>query len=329
MKLIQFLAISLLIISCNNKEKQNNKTVSQELTNKETTHPGKTLMETHCYVCHNPKMPEKGRRIAPPMVAIKMHYINDDITKEEFINQIVTYASNPTQEKAKLFGAVRKFGVMPKQQFPEGVIEKIADYMFDHEIEEPEWFQEHVKGKGFRNRNQNGKKYAKVESPKTAEDIGMAYALSTKTVLGQNLMGTIQKKGTLAALNFCNIKAMPLTDSMAIKYNATIKRVTDKTRNPDNIANSEELKYINLYKAQVALNQEPKPSIIEKEDKIQFYYPITTNTMCLQCHGNSKEISTAVREKIVALYPNDLAIGYSENQVRGMWSIEFDNPKSN
>ncbi|NCP85403.1 MAG: DUF3365 domain-containing protein, partial [Bacteroidetes bacterium] len=95
-------------------------------------------------------------------------------------------------------------------------------------------------------------------------------------------------------------------------------------RNPKNKANSEELKYINLYKSQLAVNQEVKPTVIEKQDNIQFYYPITTNTMCLQCHGKETNITPEVRTKLLKLYPNDLAYGYSENEVRGIWSIEFN-----
>ena len=326
MNFIKLIIVALLIFSCNNKKQaqyvkvKNNQTVSQ------TEHPSKKLLETYCYICHNPTMPKGHGRIAPPMVAIKYHYINDDTTKEEFIKQIVAYTANPTKEKAKLFGAVRRFGVMPKQQFPEGVIEKIADYMFDNDIEEPEWFRDHMKGKGFGKGHQNGKNFGNSNTTKSAEDIGLEYALSTKKILGQNLMGTIQKEGTLAALNFCNIKAMPLTDSMATKLNAFIKRVSDKPRNPKNKANNEELTYINKYKKQVSLNLEVKPTIIEKGGKVQFYYPITTNSMCLQCHGDSKSIDPEVRRKTLSLYPNDMAYDYAENQVRGIWSIEFDKP---
>lgn len=46
--------------------------------------------------------------------------------------------------------------------------------------------------------------------------------------------------------------------------------------------------------------------------------------MCLQCHGTPENINPEVRVKTLKLYPKDLAVGYSENQVRGIWSITFD-----
>ena len=44
--------------------------------------------------------------------------------------------------------------------------------------------------------------------------------------------------------------------------------------------------------------------------------------MCLQCHG--KQIKPEVSQQIMKLYPKDLAIGYNESEVRGIWSITFD-----
>jgi hypothetical protein len=47
--------------------------------------------------------------------------------------------------------------------------------------------------------------------------------------------------------------------------------------------------------------------------------------MCLQCHGKpQQELTTVTLNKIKTLYPDDKAIGYSENQVRGIWHITFN-----
>ena len=248
-------------------------------------------------------------------------------TKEEFVKAISHFVENPSEENAKMYGAIKNFGVMPKQVFPENAVAQIADFMYDYQIEEPTWFKAHWESHGNKNWTQPGKKVVVVEKQKTFAEIGLEYALSTKKLLGKNLMGAIQKKGTLEALAFCNVQAMPLTDSMAVKYNASIKRVSDKNRNPKNKANAEELTYIQHFKNQIANKIEPKPIVLERGDKVQFYYPIPTNTMCLQCHGKSNEIKPEVLKKIKVLYPNDIATGYSENEVRGIWSITFNKKK--
>ena len=59
-----------------------------------------------------------------------------------------------------------------------------------------------------------------------------------------------------------------------------------------------------------------------KFDNGVFYAPITTNSMCLQCHGSEKDIKPATLAKIKSLYPNDKAIGYQENEMRGLMVIK-------
>ena len=138
-------------------------------------------------------------------------------------------------------------------------------------------------------------------------------------------MGAIQKEGVLHALSFCNVQAMPLTDSMATKHNAIIKRVSDKNRNPKNKANSEELEYLSVYKEVLSNGEEPESIVVERGEKVNFYYPIVTNNMCLKCHGTpGQDIQPKTLERIQKLYPNDKAIGYDVNEVRGMWSITFN-----
>ena len=324
MKYLAIVIVLLGFVSCQKDKKEYKEIQDANPTSLQNeTQEGRKLMETHCYLCHSPNAAENEGRIAPPMVAIKARYIDKErYNKEEFIAAVTSFVKNPTEEKALMYGAVKKHGLMPKQTFPDGSIEKIANFMFDYQIEEPEWFKAHWEGNGNENWTQSGKKYAEVKKEKTYADIGLEYALGTKKVLGKNLMESIQKKGTLEALAFCNHQAIPLTDSMSTKFNASIKRVSDKNRNPNNKANAEELQYIAQFKKELADKKEIKPVVIEKGNKVQFYYPIETNTMCLQCHG--KQIKPEVSQQIMKLYPNDLAVGYNESEVRGIWSITFD-----
>ena len=154
------------------------------------------------------------------------------------------------------------------------------------------------------------------------QQIGLNIAFTTKSQLGKNLMGVMKEKGSVEALKFCNIKAMTLTDSMATVHKAMIKRVSDKTRNPNNKANETELKNIETFKNRISNSEEIAPIIETINDSIYFYYPILTNDMCLKCHGTPNEdINQATLTSLNDLYPTDKAVGYSINQVRGIWSI--------
>ena len=138
-------------------------------------------------------------------------------------------------------------------------------------------------------------------------------------------MGQLQQNGVEAALKFCNIKAMPITDSLSKIYHATIKRITDKPRNPLNKASDIELTYLQQFKNELAAHKQSEGITLKDSMHTQFYYPITTNNQCLQCHGSQKDILPEIKKLIDKLYPTDQAKGYDADQLRGMWSIRYKN----
>ena len=157
----------------------------------------------------------------------------------------------------------------------------------------------------------------KIEE-KTPKAKALSYAIETKELLGKNLQEKMKQGGAENALEFCNVNAIPLTKQLEDQHNVTIKRVSDKNRNPDNAANAAELKIIEQFKTQLAKKEELKATM---ENGV-FYAPITTNNMCLQCHGSEKDIKPETLAKIKSLYPNDNAIGYQENEMRGLMVIK-------
>lgn len=322
------LLVALLLFSCKQGPKTSEEEPQPVAQLAAASEEGKKLMETKCYLCHNPSVPENGQRIAPPMVAVKAHYLDVYKDKESFVKGIMEFVKSPSEEKTMMRGAVRRFGLMPTQQFPEEEIRKIAEYLYDYQIEEPDWFKEHWMDRRGDSLYNKGKKLEVAPVKQTPKEMGMKFAQETQKVLGKNLMGTIQNKGVDEAVAFCNERAYPLTDSMSINFNARIKRVSDKPRNPENAANTSELAYIETFKKEVAAGGFIEPILKEENGKVYFYYPIVTNSMCLNCHGTpGKTIQTDVVQHLSRLYPDDKATGYDVNEVRGIWSIVFDAPE--
>ncbi|GGG93489.1 hypothetical protein GCM10011416_08290 [Polaribacter pacificus] len=317
MRIFYTLITVFLLLSCQTSEKTDYSKPTKDSTKEKNTtakeHPGKKLMEVNCYVCHSPNATSENR-IAPPMFAVKNHYISSKTTKAEFRKAVQNWIANPTEENSKMRGAIKKFGLMPKTPFPKETIDLIVDYIFDNKINHP---QSSI--------NQD-KKVAPTDKPSISnKEKGLAYALSTQAVLGKNLMATIQKEGTVAALRFCNEQAYPLTDSMAVQHNAIIKRVSDKPRNLANLASFKEKEYIEIFKKDALKNKESEPILVENNGIVSFYYPIKTNASCLQCHGKpNSNIQKNTLAALKKLYPNDKAIGYNINEVRGIWSISFN-----
>ena len=151
---------------------------------------------------------------------------------------------------------------------------------------------------------------------------GLNFAMQTQKVLAENLMNEINTKGTVHALTFCSAKAITLTDSMALALNVQLKRVSDKARNPNNKANKKEAAYITKSKEFLARGEIVKPKMAETNGKMVGYYPIITNQICMQCHGNQDtEVLPETLSEIESLYPDDKGIDYEINELRGIWVV--------
>ncbi|MCK4561342.1 MAG: hypothetical protein KAT78_00390 [Flavobacteriaceae bacterium] len=146
--IIYFFLGALLLVSCN----ENKKELSQVTDNDPVTIESKqelgdayVLLKNQCYVCHSISSVSHDDIIAPPMAAVKRRYLRMYNNKEDFVNAVSKWALNPEKDNAIMRGAVAKFNVMPKQVFKEEDLKKIAVYIYDNELEEPDWFKAHEK----------------------------------------------------------------------------------------------------------------------------------------------------------------------------------------
>lgn len=138
-----FILIILLFTNCNDGKNINYQAINTATSSKMLSNDGKQLLEQKCYACHSPSATMQNR-LAPPMIAVKNHYLSDDITKKQFVAAIWNWVEKPAIENSKMKGAVRRFGLMPYQTFEKSEIEVIANYMFENDIEQPDWFEEHL-----------------------------------------------------------------------------------------------------------------------------------------------------------------------------------------
>jgi len=277
---------------------------------------GFRLLETNCFSCHSPDA-SMSNRVAPPMEAVKRHYLEEGMTEVQFSKAFVAFLQNPNEENSKMLGAVRRFGLMPKMNFTEAQLQSIATYVFHTKLEQPDWFEKHYE--------EEHSKYMSLKEELSSLEKGQKIAMQTKAVLGKNLLTAINTKGTEGALSFCSTHALSLTDSMSQTLNATVKRVSDKNRNPKNAASKRELVYITNAKDALRQGKKLMPKLIEENGKSIGYYPIMTNAMCLQCHGKKDaEILPATLQRIAVSYPHDKAIGYASDELRGIWVVEME-----
>ena len=320
-KNIRLSAATILVILftlSNCTQETNQSKTTKDLLNSEQYKEGLAIVDQNCITCHPPSG-GIDNRIAPPLFAIKAHYEVAEPNKADFINAMTEFLVSPKIENSKMPKAIEKFGLMPNLGFSKEQYEAVAIYIYHADLNKPDWFEEH---------HQKEKAELLKYSEESAVDYlkkGMTLALSTKAILGKNLLSAIKTNGADGAVTFCNEKAIALTDSMAQALNASIKRVSDNNRNPNNAANETELAYIQQAKSDIEENGKASPKVIEQNGKMVGYYPIMTNKMCMQCHGKpTLDITSKTLSTINTLYPEDKATGYLENQLRGIWVVEME-----
>ncbi len=146
------------------------------------------------------------------------------------------------------------------------------------------------------------------------------------STLSTQLKGAMAEGGIENAIQYCNLMANPLVDSLKTLYKAEIRRTTLQARNSGNLPAINEKKMLLAYQNDHELKQELIARIEMLEDgSIAYYAPIMVNSpLCLNCHGEpGKTMTYENNELIKSLYPDDEAIGYHEGDFRGIWSITF------
>ena len=130
--------------------------------------------------------------------------------------------------------------------------------------------------------------------------------------------------GPIAAIQYCNINAMSITDSLASANKVLISRVAEKNRNNSNLISDYDSPIWEHYKTGEQ-NVKMADTVIKVDGKRVYYRPIyIANPACLNCHGQKgTDIMDGTVTKIAELYPDDRATGYNLGELRGMWKIEF------
>jgi hypothetical protein len=155
---------------------------------------------------------------------------------------------------------------------------------------------------------------------------GRFIAKSSFQALSSQLTGAIQTGGISYAVSFCNIEAVPIIDSMTAAFNADIKRVSEKNRNPDNSPDAFEQMLLDLFDQNLKNSGKANDTVLlDLNNKLVYAAPIHIAPQCLQCHGLiGTDISDENNSIIKKLYPDDKATGYVSGDLRGIWRIRFE-----
>lgn len=154
---------------------------------------------------------------------------------------------------------------------------------------------------------------------------GKQITIRAQNAIKSELQKAIKEGGLEYALEFCNVIAMPITDSLSINEKVQIKRLAKKYRNPLNETDTNESMLYKSYVINWISGMPLHPMVFPGENNHPvFFEPIKVESVCLNCHGTvGEQINPGVAKKIAELYPNDKAIDFKTGELRGMWSITF------
>jgi len=162
----------------------------------------------------------------------------------------------------------------------------------------------------------------KAQYTKQGQDI----AKQVSVVMTSALTKSISDGGVGKAAQYCSYIAIPMIDTLAVQHGVSIRRTSTLLRNAkDNAPTGRESEVLAEYQKQKAEGRELKP-LVESVDPhtVAYYQPIIVQPLCLNCHG---ELGNTLTEENYAfikyLYPNDKAIGYALEDLRGIWSMQF------
>jgi len=137
----------------------------------------------------------------------------------------------------------------------------------------------------------------------------------------------IAAKGVSGAIEFCQIKALPILAELETKHGVILRRVATSPRNSQNKPDTQELPLLDAYayNAENDISSDPSIQKLQNGEVLLYTKPILlANAMCLSCHGDpKKDIAPETTAKLTQLYPQDLATGYALGDLRGMWSLRL------
>lgn len=138
----------------------------------------------------------------------------------------------------------------------------------------------------------------------------------------------IEKGSFSGAIDACSDKAPKMAAQASQSTGWAIRRVSLKNRNPKATPDTWEKDALQDFDKRALAGE--NPATLEKVEfvnegntrTLRYIKALPTQGLCLNCHGAPESISPEVKAQIAKTYPNDLAVGYREGQVRGALTIK-------
>ena len=154
--------------------------------------------------------------------------------------------------------------------------------------------------------------------------IDEASALTRRFVgtLLPTLQGAMAVGGPVGAIEVCAVEAPRIARILSEESGWEVKRVSLKARNSSSATpDGWETQVLSVFDLRQQAGEAPATLNVAEVVNGRFRYmqAQAAQPLCLSCHGSN--ISADVKAAIARKYPNDMATGYREGQIRGAISL--------
>jgi hypothetical protein len=148
------------------------------------------------------------------------------------------------------------------------------------------------------------------------------YAGKLKAALG----AAMQARGPEGALDVCNKQAPAIATEVSQGSGWSVARTSLKPRNAASAPDAYERKIMEAFNARIAKGEKAadlvSAEVVEENGAktFRFIKAIPTGEICMTCHGDT--VDPGLKQKILALYPEDQAIGFKQGDMRGVFTLK-------
>ena len=144
-----------------------------------------------------------------------------------------------------------------------------------------------------------------------------------QTELQTALQNAMRDGGPIAAIEVCQLQALPITASISEQHKLHIRRTALKLRNPANAPDDWEAQQLADFAARAEQGESlaAMETVSRENGEFRYMKAIPTGAACTGCHGAqiAEPLANALKER----YPADQATGFAAGDLRGAFSVRI------
>ena len=144
-----------------------------------------------------------------------------------------------------------------------------------------------------------------------------------QTELQTALQTAMRDGGPIAAIEVCQLQALPITASISEQHKLYIRRTALKLRNPANAPDDWEAQQLADFAARAERGESlaTMEAVSRESGEFRYMKAIPTGELCTGCHGTqiAEPLVNALQER----YPADQATGFAAGDLRGAFSVRI------